>query len=226
MGRITIEPIGYIENDYKEKFGIPRQSGLTENVISKITFTEDYQDPDFFREIEKFTHLWLIWYFSEIDKKEIKATVRPPKLGGNKRVGVFASRSPFRPNRIGISCVKLVQTEFNYKEGKSIFVSGADLMNGTPIIDIKPYLPYTDSKPCATNGFALDDINGLLDVKCSDEILSKIPFDLVDGLLETLKHDPRPSYQNDSERVYGMSFGDLQVKFKVDGNELTIIEVE
>ena len=226
MGRITIEPIGYIENDYKEKFGIPRQSGLTENVISKITFTEDYQDPDFFREIEKFTHLWLIWYFSEIDKKDIKATVRPPKLGGNKRVGVFASRSPFRPNRIGISCVKLVQTEFNYKEGKSIFVSGADLMNGTPIIDIKPYLPYTDSKPDASNGFALDDINGLLDVKCSDEILSKIPFDLVDGLLETLKHDPRPSYQNDSERVYGMSFGDLQVKFKVDGSELTIIEVE
>ncbi len=226
MGRITIEPIGYIENDYKEKFGIPRQSGLTENVISKITFIEDYQDPDFFREIEKFTHLWLVWYFSEIDKKEIKATVRPPKLGGNKRVGVFASRSPFRPNRIGISCVKLVQTEFNYKEGKSLFVSGADLMNGTPIIDIKPYLPYTDSKPDATNGFALDDINGLLDVKCSDEILSKIPFDLVDGLLETLKHDPRPSYQNDSERVYGMSFGDLQVKFKVDGSELTIIEVE
>ena len=225
MGRITIEPIGYIENDYKEKFGIPRQSGLTENVISKITFTEDYQDPDFFREIEKFTHLWLIWYFSEIDKKEIKATVRPPKLGGNKRVGVFASRSPYRPNRIGISCVKLVQTEFNYKEGKSIFVSGADLMNGTPIIDIKPYLPYTDSKPSATNGFALDDINGLLDVKCSDEILSKIPFDLVDGLLETLKHDPRPSYQNDSERIYGMSFGDLQVKFKVDGKELEIVEV-
>ena len=225
MGRITIEPIGYIENDYKEKFGIPRQSGLTENVISKITFTEDYQDPDFFREIEKFTHLWLIWYFSEIDKKEIKATVRPPKLGGNKRVGVFASRSPFRPNRIGISCVKLVQTEFNYKEGKSIFVSGADLMNGTPIIDIKPYLPYTDSKPDASNGFALDDINGLLDVKYSDEILSKIPFDLVDGLLETLKHDPRPSYQNDSERVYGMSFGDLQVKFKVDGKELEIVEI-
>ena len=225
MGRITIEPIGYIENDYKEKFGIPRQSGLTENVISKITFTEDYQDPDFFREIEKFTHLWLIWYFSEIDKKDIKATVRPPKLGGNKRVGVFASRSPFRPNRIGISCVKLVQTEFNYKEGKSIFVSGADLMNGTPIIDIKPYLPYTDSKPDASNGFALDDINGLLGVKCSDEILSKIPFDLVDGLLETLKHDPRPSYQNDSERVYGMSYADLQVKFKVNGKELEIVEI-
>ncbi len=226
MGRIFIEPIGYIQNDYKEKFGIPRQSGLTENVVSKITFEEDYQDPDFFREIEKFTHLWLIWYFSEVNKKEIKPTVRPPKLGGNKRVGVFASRSPFRPNRIGISCVKLIQTEFNYKEGKSIFVSGADLMDGTPIIDIKPYLPYTDSRPDASNGFALDDINGLLDVKCSDEILNKIPFDLADGLIETLKHDPRPSYQNDSERIYGMSFGELQVKFQVKDNELTIIEIE
>lgn len=225
MGRIFIEPIGYIQNDYKEKFGIPRQSGLTENVVSKITFEEDYQDPDFFREIEKFTHLWLIWYFSEVNKKEIKPTVRPPKLGGNKRVGVFASRSPFRPNRIGISCVKLIQTEFNYKEGKSIFVSGADLMDGTPIIDIKPYLPYTDSRPDASNGFALDDINGLLDVKYSDEILNKIPFDLVDGLIETLKHDPRPSYQNDSERIYGMSFGDMQVKFKVDDKVLTIIDI-
>lgn len=225
MGRIFIEPIGYIQNDYKEKFGIPRQSGLTENVVSKITFEEDYQDPDFFREIEKFTHLWLIWYFSEVSKKEIKPTVRPPKLGGNKRVGVFASRSPFRPNRIGISCVKLIQTEFNYKEGKSIFVSGADLMDGTPIIDIKPYLPYTDSRPDASNGFALDDVNGLLDVKYSDEILNKIPFDLVDGLIETLKHDPRPSYQNDSERIYGMSFGDMQVKFKVDDKVLTIIDI-
>lgn len=226
MGRIFIEPIGYIENDYKEKFGIPRQSGLTENVVSKITFEEDYQDPDFFREIEKYTHLWLIWYFSEVNKKEIKPTVRPPKLGGNKRVGVFASRSPFRPNRIGISCVKLIKTEFNYKEGKSIFVSGADLMDGTPIIDIKPYLPYTDSRPDASNGFALDDINGLLDVKCSDEILNKIPFDLVDGLFETLRHDPRPSYQNDSERIYGMRYGDLQIKFKVDGNKLEIVEIE
>lgn len=226
MGRIFIEPIGYIQNDYKEKFGIPRQSGLTENVVSKITFEEDYHDPDFFREIEKFTHLWLIWHFSEVNKKEIKPTVRPPKLGGNKRVGVFASRSPFRPNRIGISCVKLIKTEFNYKEGKSIFVSGADLMDGTPIIDIKPYLPYTDSRPDASNGFALDDINGLLDVKCSDEILNKIPFDLVDGLFETLRHDPRPSYQNDSERIYGISFADMQVKFKVDDKVLTIIEIE
>ena len=225
MGRITVEPIGYIYNDYKEKFCIPRQSGLAQNVVSKIIFEEEYQDPDFFREIEKFTHLWLIWHFSEVDKDEIKPMVRPPKLGGNQRVGVFASRSPFRPNRIGISCVKLIQTEFNYKEGKSLFVAGADLMDGTPILDIKPYLPYTDSRLDASNGFALDDVNGMLEVKYSDEILSKIPFDLVDGLFETLKHDPRPSYQNDSERIYGMSFGDMQVKFKVNNTVLEIIDI-
>lgn len=225
MGRIFIEPIGYIENDYKEKFGIPRQSGLSESVISRVIFEDEYTDRNYFKDIQEFSHIWLIWYFSDVDKKNIKPTVRPPKLGGNKRVGVFASRSPFRPNRIGISCVKLIKVDFGYKR-ITLYVTGADLMNGTPIIDIKPYLPYTDSRPDATNGFAFDDINGLLDVKCSDELLSKIPFDLADGLLETLKHDPRPSYQNDKERVYGMSYGDLQIKFKVDGNELTIIEVE
>lgn len=225
MGRIFIEPIGYIENDYKEKFGIPRQSGLSESVISRVIFEDEYTDRNYFKDIQEFSHIWLIWYFSDVDKKNIKPTVRPPKLGGNKRVGVFASRSPFRPNRIGISCVKLIKVDFGYKR-ITLYVTGADLMNGTPIIDVKPYLPYTDSRPDATNGFALDDNNGLLDVKCSDELLSKIPFDLVDGLLETLKHDPRPSYQNDKERVYGMSYGDLQVKFKVDDNELEIVEIE
>ena len=225
MGRIFIEPIGYIENDYKEKFGIPRQSGLSESVISRVIFEDEYTDRNYFKDIQEFSHIWLIWYFSDVDKKNIKPTVRPPKLGGNKKVGVFASRSPFRPNRIGISCVKLIKVDFGYKR-ITLYVTGADLMNGTPIIDVKPYLPYTDSRPDATNGFALDDINGLLDVKCSDELLSKIPFDLVDGLLETLKHDPRPSYQNDKERVYGMSYGDLQVKFKVDDNELEIVEIE
>ena len=225
MGRIFIEPIGYIENDYKEKFGIPRQSGLSESVISRVIFEDEYTDRNYFKDIQEFSHIWLIWYFSDVDKKNIKPTVRPPKLGGNKKVGVFASRSPFRPNRIGISCVKLIKVDFGYKR-ITLYVTGADLMNGTPIIDVKPYLPYTDSRPDATNGFALDDINGLLDVKCSDELLSKIPFDLADGLLETLKHDPRPSYQNDKERVYGMSYGDLQVKFKVDDNELEIIDIK
>lgn len=223
MGRITIETIGYIENNYKEKFGIPRQSGLSESVISKIVFDDEYKDPNYFKGIEEFSHIWLIWYFSDVNKKHIKPTVRPPKLGGNKRVGVFASRSPFRPNRIGMSCVKLIKTDYTSK-GKVLFVTGADLMDGTPIIDIKPYLPYTDSRPDASNGFALDDINGKLEIKCSDELLSKIPFDMIDGLFETLKHDPRPSYQND-DRIYGMSYGELQVKFQVKDNELMIIDI-
>ena len=225
MGRIFIEPIGYIENDYKEKFGIPRQSGLSESVISRVIFEDEYKDQNYFKDIQEFSHIWLIWYFSDVNKKNIKPTVRPPKLGGNRRVGVFASRSPFRPNRIGISCVKLIKVDFGYKR-ITLYVTGADLMNGTPIIDVKPYLPYTDSRPDATNGFALDDINGLLDIKCNDELLMKIPFDIVDGLFETLKHDPRPSYQNDSERIYGMTYGNMQVKFKVDDKVLTIIEIE
>lgn len=225
MGRITIEPIGYIKNDYKEKFGIPRQSGLSETMISKIVFEDDYKAPCFFKGIEQFSHIWLIWYFSKINNKQIQPTVRPPKLGGNKRVGVFASRSPFRPNRLGLSCVKVIKTDFNNKDGKSIYVVGADLMDGTPIIDIKPYLPYTDSRPDASNGFAFDDTNGVLDVKCDDEILNKLPFDKIDGLIDTLKHDPRPSYQNDSERIYGMSYGEYQIKFKVDENTLTIVDI-
>lgn len=225
MGRITIEPIAYIENNYKEKFGIPRQSGLSESVISKIVFESDYKDPNYFKGIEEFSHIWLIWYFSDVNKKHIKPTVRPPKLGGNKRVGVYASRSPFRPNRIGLSCVRVIKTDYNNKEGKVIYVVGADLMDGTPIIDIKPYLPYTDCRPDASNGFAFDNTIGLLDVKCSSDLLSKIPYDMVDGLIETLKHDPRPSYQNDSEKVYGMSYGEFQVKFKVNENELTIVDI-
>ena len=156
----------------------------------------------------------------------IVSTVRPPKLGGNERVGVFASRSPFRPNHIGLSSVKIEKIDFDENLGTVIYISGADLMNGTPILDIKPYLPYTDSHPDASNGFALDNTDGLLDVICSDEFLKKLPANMIDGLFETLKHDPRPSYQNDSERIYGMSYGDMQVKFKVNNKELIIINIE
>lgn len=224
MEDFLIKPIGYIQNDYKEKFGIPRQSGLTDNVISKIVFEDKFNEKEYFKGIEQFSHIWLLWLFSETIGKDVTPTVRPPKLGGNERMGVFATRSPFRPNNIGLSSVKIVKID--YEENKiAIYVSGADIMNGTPIIDIKPYLPYTDSHPEATNGFALDDKNGLLEVKCSDKILSKMPFDLVDGLFETLKHDPRPSYQNDSERIYGMSFGDMQVKFIVNEKVLEIIDI-
>lgn len=226
LEKYEIEIIGYIYNDYKEKFGIPRQSGLTKKVISKIIFNKKYSDKSYFKELEQFTHIWILWQFSETVDKEITPTVRPPKLGGNERVGVFATRSPFRPNHIGLSSVKIEKIDFDENLGTVIYVSGADLMNGTPILDIKPYLPYTDSHPDASNGFALDNTEGLLDVKCSDEVLNKIPSNIVDGLFETLKHDPRPSYQNESERIYGMSYGDIQVKFKVSNNELTIINIE
>ncbi len=223
--KFEIQVIGHIYNDYKEKFGIPRQSGLAKSVISKIIFEKEYSSKDYFKGLDKFTHIWLLWQFSETLGKDTTPTVRPPKLGGNEHVGVFATRSPFRPNNIGLSSVKIESIEFDNQLGVVIYVSGADLMNGTPIYDIKPYLPYTDIHNDATNGFALDNIIGLLDIKCGEEILSKVPKNIVNGLFETLKHDPRPSYQSDSERVYGMSYGDLQVKFKVDGNELTIIDI-
>ena len=220
-----IEIIAHIYNAYKEKFGIPRQSCLTKSVISKIVFDKKYSNKSYFKGLEQFTHIWLLWQFSETVEREITPTVRPPKLGGNERIGVFATRSPFRPNHIGLSSVKIEKIDFDKKLGTVIYVSGADLMNGTPIFDIKPYLPYTDSHPDATNGFALDNTEGLLDVKCSDEVLKKIPSNMVDGLFETLKHDPRPSYQDDSERIYGMSYSIYQIKFKVIDNVLTLIDI-
>lgn len=226
LRKYEVQTIGYIHNDYKEKFGIPRQSGLTESVVSRIIFEKKFSNESYFKGLENFTHIWLLWLFSETIGKDITPTVRPPKLGGNERMGVFATRSPFRPNHIGMSSVKIEKIDYNEQFGTIIYVSGADLMNGTPIIDIKPYLPYTDIHNDASNGFALSELNDTLEVECSEEILDKIPFDMVDGLFETLKHDPRPSYHNDCERIYGMSFGDMQVKFKVGDKVLTIIEIE
>ena len=220
-----ISIIGHIYNDYKEKFGIPRQSGLTKSVISKIIFEKEFSSKDFFKGLDQFSHIWLLWQFSETTGKDITPTVRPPKLGGNEHMGVFATRSPFRPNNIGLSAVKIEKIHYEDGYGTAIYVSGADLMNGTPIIDIKPYLPYTDIRQNASNGFALDDTKGLLNIECNDEILSKLPSSMVDGLLETLRHDPRPSYQNDNERVYGMSYGNFQIKFKVEDNILEIIDI-
>lgn len=225
MGRITIQPIGCIYNDYKGKFGIPRQSGLSENMISKIVLDTEYQDINYLKGIEEFSHIWLIWYFSEVNKKNITPTVRPPKLGGNKRIGVFATRSPFRPNQLGLSCVRLIKTDFNQKEGNVLYVAGADLMDSTPIIDIKPYLPYTDIRTDATNGFAFDDIQGPLEIHYDEEMIKRIPSDKVEGLLESLRQDPRPSYQDDSNRIYGMSFSEYEIKFKVYDNILTIVDI-
>lgn len=224
--KIEIKVIGHIYNDYKEKFGIPRQSGLAKSVISKIVFAKEFSSKDYFKGLEKFSHIWLLWQFSETIGTDITPTVRPPKLGGNERVGVFATRSPFRPNNIGLSSVKIEKIDFEEQVGTVIYVSGADLMNGTPIYDIKPYLPYTDIHTDATNGFAFDETKGIINVECSNELLSIIPEKMIEGLFETLKFDPRPSYQNDSNRIYGMSYGDFEIKFKVDNNKLTITDIK
>ena len=195
-------------------------------MISKIVFAKEFSSKDYFKGLEKFSHIWLLWQFSETIGTDITPTVRPPKLGGNERVGVFATRSPFRPNNIGLSSVKIEKIDFEEQVGTVIYVSGADLMNGTPIYDIKPYLPYTDIHTDATNGFAFDETKGILNIECSNELLSKFPENMLEGLFETLKFDPRPSYQNDSNRIYGMSYGNYEIKFKVDKNNLTITDIK
>lgn len=215
---MEIEPIAFIENDFKEKFGIPRQSGLT-SLTSEIVFTERFADENALRGLEDFTHLWLIWGFSEASGG-FSPTVRPPRLGGNVRKGVFATRSPFRPNPLGLSVVKLV----SFKRGK-IIVTGADLMNGTPIYDIKPYIPYADSVPEAANGWALTE-RAVLAVDFPEELLKKIPEEKRSGLIELLAQDPRPQYQDDAERVYTMAFGGLQISFKVEGNRLMVTKIK
>ena len=216
---MEIKPIAYIENDYKEKFGVPRQSGLV-SLISTIRFLPEFSDPNALRGLEEFTHIWLIWEFSEIDDRTFSPTVRPPRLGGNVRKGVFGTRSPFRPNPLGLSVVKLEETGHGY-----IKVSGADLMNGTPIYDIKPYLPYIDSIPDASDGWSLATKESLLTVNFPEELLSAIPEEKRAGLIETLAQDPRPQYQNSPERIYTMSFAGYQISFVVSQDVLTVISL-
>lgn len=217
---MEIRPIAYIENDYKEKFGIPRQSGLV-NLKSKITFLPEFSDPNALRGLEDFTHIWLIWEFSETDNPAFSPTVRPPRLGGNVRKGVFGTRSPFRPNPLGLSAVKLDEIGKGY-----LTVTGADLMDGTPIYDIKPYLPYIDSIPQASDGWSLSTKEGLLEVSCPEELLSAIPEDKRAGLIETLAQDPRPQYQDDPQRIYTMSFGKFQISFSVNKSTLIVTSIK
>lgn len=216
---MEIEPIAFIENDFTEKFGIPRQSGLVD-LPSRIVFAEKFADENALRGLEDFTHIWLIWGFSEVSGG-FSPTVRPPRLGGNVRKGVFATRSPFRPNPLGLSAVRIVSVERG-----AITVSGADLMNGTPVYDIKPYLPYADSIPEASNGWALSEHNGALRVIFPEELLLKIPEDKRSGLTELLSQDPRPQYQNDPERIYTFAFGEYEVSFRVDGERLFVTEIK
>ncbi len=217
--------IARIKSDFPTKFGIPRQSGILESLQSVIVFEPEFRNETALRGIEDFSHLWLIWKFSESEKESWSPTVRPPRLGGNKRIGVFATRSPFRPNPIGLSSVKLVGTKKTDK-GTVLIVSGADLLDGTPIYDIKPYLPYTDCHQDAKSGFAGNHIYETLKVEFPEELLSLIPLEKRDGLIGALEQDPRPHYIDDSERIYGFPFLKFDVKFKVNKGILTVVAVD
>lgn len=221
MDELNIKPIAHIRSVFPEKFGIPRQSGLTE-LKSEIVFEPQYRVREAFRGLEGYSHLWLIWLFSQAIREEWSPTVRPPRLGGNTRMGVFATRSPFRPNPLGLSSVKLEKIDFERHDSPVLIVSGADLLDGTPIFDVKPYLPYTDSHPDALGGFALQQIKGSLNVEIPEELLMNIPAALRAGLTEILAQDPRPAYQASPERIYTMAFADYEVDFRVDGNKLTV----
>lgn len=223
---VNIQPIGYICTDFKEKFGIPRQSGRAPALKAQIILHKPYRNPDAFRGIEGFSHLWLLFDFSAVRSEGWSATVRPPRLGGNTRVGVFASRSPFRPNHIGLSCVKLEGVLHTQDHGDTLLVSGADLLDGTPIFDIKPYLPHADCIPQARGGYAEAGAQHRLQVVFPPQLLAKIPQDKQAGLLDCLADDPTPSYQHSSERIYGMHFADFQIRFNVTDGVLTVTEVE
>lgn len=217
--------IAHIRTDFSSKFGVPRQSGLVPSLQGQIVFTEEYRNPDALRGIECFSHLWLIWQFSKAVREGWSPTVRPPRLGGNTRMGVFATRSPFRPNAIGLSCVKLERVEPDGPNGPVLHVSGADLMDGTPIFDIKPYLPYADCHPEANGGYVDNLQERQLSVSCPDALLSRLPAEKREALVEVLAHDPRPSYQKDPERVYGFSFAGCEVRFTVKEGLLTVLEI-
>ena len=213
--------IGRVMTGFAEKFGVPRQSGIV-NTRAKIIFEPEYRNPDAFRGIEGYSHLWVVWMFSEAVREKWSPTVRPPRLGGNKRVGVFATRSPFRPNPIGLSSVKLERLELSREYGPVLHISGADMMNGTPVFDIKPYLAYTDSHPEALGGFTDSVARETLSVVFPEELRAKLSEEDAAELTAILAHDPRPSYQNDPERVYGMDYGGVSVRFSVDGRVLTV----
>lgn len=219
--------IARVKSDFPEKFGIPRQSGLT-GLVSQIVFEPEYRVPEAFRGLEGYSHIWILWEFSEAKQakqKEWSPTVRPPKLGGNTRMGVFATRSPFRPNPIGLSSVRLEKIDFDCKDAPVLYVSGADIMDGTPVYDIKPYLAYTDSHPEAAGGFSVPDSGEKLRVEFAEGQLEKLPQRLQNGLKEALAQDPRPAYQNSPERVYIMDFAEFEVHFTVDSNVLTVQKI-
>ena len=221
-----VKPIAKMKSDFPEKFGIPRQSGLVEQLRSTIVFEPEYRNADALRGIEEFSHLWLIWQFSENIRSEWSPTVRPPRLGGNTRLGVFATRSPFRPNNLGLSCVELIGIEQTREYGTVIHVAGADLMDGTPIFDIKPYIPYSDCKVDALGGFTDTTTRKTLSVDFPAELLNQLPKDKQEAAIGVLSQDPRPSYQKDPERLYALPFAGFDIKFHVDGDCLTVTDIK
>jgi len=223
---IPMTVVARVRSDFPSKFGIPRQSGLVPELRAQVVFEPEYRNPDMLRGIEGFSHLWLVWNFSANRKDGWSPTVRPPRLGGNTRMGVFATRSPFRPNPIGLSCVRLEEVRLSTPDGPVLVISGADLMDGTPIFDIKPYLPYADCHPEATGGFAQDVMGHALKVEFPEEWLEKIPEDRRETLLSILEQDPRPGYQQDPGRIYGFAYGQWEIKFRVEGEILTVCQVE
>ena len=221
-----MEIIARIHTDFPEKFGIPRQSGLVDGLTGRIVFEEKYRNPDALRGIEGFSHLWLIWQFSRAIREEWSPTVKPPRLGGNQRMGVFATRSPFRPNPIGLSCVRLQRVELHTAEGPVLWVTGIDMLDGTPIYDVKPYLLYADCRPEATGGFAQEVMGHRLEVAFPEELLALVPPEKREALREVLAQDPRPGYQhNELDRRYGVAFAGLDVRFTVEGDVLLVREV-
>lgn len=219
------QAIAHMHNDFSSKFGIPRQSGLVGSLAGAVVFTPAYRNADALRGLEAYSHIWLIWHFSENANRGWSPTVRPPRLGGNVRMGVFATRSPFRPNGLGLSCVRLERIDWETPEGPVLMVSGADLMNGTPILDIKPYLPFADSHPEAEGGFAAKTSAYELEVQISEKWLAMVPEDKREAFIGVLAHDPRPAYQHDPKRIYGMSFAGMEIHFSVDEKVLKVHEI-
>jgi tRNA-Thr(GGU) m(6)t(6)A37 methyltransferase TsaA len=222
----SVKPIAYIYTDFNEKFGVPRQSGIIEKLTGKIVFEPEFRVAEALRELDGFSHIWLIWQFSENVNADFSPTVRPPRLGGNKRVGVFASRSPFRPNSLGLSAVKIERIDYDCEKAPVIYVSGIDMKSGTPIFDIKPYIPLSDSISDASEGFTAGTKDYEAAVECSEELLSVLPDDKRELLIEVLKHDPRPSYKADEQRIYGLSFAGYNVSFEADGEKLIVTEIK
>lgn len=218
--------IAHIKTPFKDKFGIPRQSGMADNVISEIEFVPEYRNIDSVRGLSDFSHIWVLWQFVGFENEKWSPTVRPPRLGGNKRMGVFATRSPNRPNSIGLSSLKLLEVVTDVPNAPILRVSGADILDGTVIYDIKPYIPFTDSHPDAKYGFAEENVGYRLEVDFPEELAKVLPENELQNITQLLSLDPRPSYQNDPERIYGMTIYGHNIKFKVNESRLSVIEIE